>query len=168
MTARTQRRTKVTHRGKPRAVLYARVSSKEQEKEGFSIPAQLKFLRAYAESADLVVAQEFIDVETAKQTGRAGFGEIYMDEGIRLLELARRAYELFKKQEPGEKRRLLNFLLSNSTWRDGTLSATFRQPFDMLVVAASSQGREKATGIASDGLFDNWRGRRDSNSRPPA
>ena len=76
MTARTQRRTKVTHRGKPRAVPYARVSSKEQEKEGFSIPAQLKLRRAYAESADLVVAQEFIDVETAKQTGRAGFGEM--------------------------------------------------------------------------------------------
>ena len=76
MTARTQRRTKVTHRGKPRAVPYARVSSKEQEKEGFSIPAQLKLRRAYAESADLVVAQEFIDVETAKQTGRADFGEM--------------------------------------------------------------------------------------------
>ncbi len=27
------------------AVIYARVSSKEQEKEGFSIPAQLKLLR---------------------------------------------------------------------------------------------------------------------------
>ena len=60
--------------------------------------------------------------------------QTYMDEGVRLLELAGRAHELFKKQEPSEKRRLLNFLLSNSTWRDGTLSATFRQPFDMLVV----------------------------------
>jgi site-specific DNA recombinase len=28
-----------------RAVIYARVSSKEQEKEGFSIPAQLKLLK---------------------------------------------------------------------------------------------------------------------------
>ena len=92
----------------------------------------------------------------------------YMDEGVRLLELARRAYELFRKQEPGEKRLLLNFLLSNSTWRGGTLSATFRQPFDMLVVTTASQGKEKATGIASDDLFDKWRGRRDSNSRPPA
>ena len=27
------------------AVIYARVSSKEQEKEGFSIPAQLKLLK---------------------------------------------------------------------------------------------------------------------------
>ncbi len=31
-----------------RTVLYARVSSKEQEQEGFSIPAQLKLLREYA------------------------------------------------------------------------------------------------------------------------
>jgi hypothetical protein len=30
------------------AVIYARVSSKEQEKEGFSIPAQLKVLRECA------------------------------------------------------------------------------------------------------------------------
>jgi len=30
------------------AVVYARVSSKEQEKEGFSIAAQLKLLRDYA------------------------------------------------------------------------------------------------------------------------
>ena len=30
------------------AVVYARVSSKEQEREGFSIPAQLKLLKEYA------------------------------------------------------------------------------------------------------------------------
>ena len=36
----------------------------------------------------------------------------YMDEGVRLLELARNAQSLFAKQEPREKRRLLNFLLS--------------------------------------------------------
>lgn len=30
------------------AVIYARVSSKEQEDEGFSIPSQLKLLREYA------------------------------------------------------------------------------------------------------------------------
>ena len=58
------------------SVVYARVSSKEQEKEGFSIPAQLKLLRDYAAAQSLAVAQEYIDVETAKQTGRANFGEM--------------------------------------------------------------------------------------------
>jgi site-specific DNA recombinase len=59
-----------------KSVAYARVSSKEQEKEGFSIPAQLKLLRDYAAAQGLTVAQEYIDVETAKQTGRASFGEM--------------------------------------------------------------------------------------------
>ena len=58
------------------AVIYARVSSKEQEKEGFSIPAQLKLLREYAAAQGLVVAGEYVDVETAKQTGRIAFGEM--------------------------------------------------------------------------------------------
>jgi len=58
------------------AVIYARVSSKEQEKEGFSIPAQLKLLKEYAAAQGFSVAQEYVDVETAKQTGRAAFGEM--------------------------------------------------------------------------------------------
>ena len=45
-------------------------SSKEQEKEGFSIPAQLKLLKDYAATNGFAVAQEYVDVETAKQTGR--------------------------------------------------------------------------------------------------
>src|SRR5258705_5460631 len=58
------------------AVVYARVSSKEQEKEGFSIPAQLKLLKEYASANGFTVAQEYIDIETAKQAGRAAFGEM--------------------------------------------------------------------------------------------
>ena len=59
-----------------KAVVYARVSSKGQEKEGFSIPAQLKLLKEYAAANGFAVAQEYVDVETAKQTGRAAFGEM--------------------------------------------------------------------------------------------
>jgi len=59
-----------------RAVIYARVSSKEQEKEGYSIPAQIKLLKDYAAQEGISVTQEYIDVETAKTTGRAAFGEM--------------------------------------------------------------------------------------------
>ncbi len=38
-----------------RAVLYARVSSKDQEREGFSIPAQQKLLRQYARAHSLTI-----------------------------------------------------------------------------------------------------------------
>jgi site-specific DNA recombinase len=59
-----------------RALLYARVSSKEQEKEGFSIPAQLKLLRDYAAANDIAILGEYIDIEAAKHSGRTSFGEM--------------------------------------------------------------------------------------------
>ena len=58
------------------AVIYARVSSKDQEREGYSIPAQLKLLREYAGSRDFKIVREFVDVETAKTAGRTQFGEM--------------------------------------------------------------------------------------------
>src|SRR5262245_39547097 len=55
-----------------RAVVYARVSSKEQEL-GFSIDAQLRLLRDYAEKQDLEIIEQFIDVESAGTAGRTAF-----------------------------------------------------------------------------------------------
>ena len=84
------------------AVVYARVSSKEQEKEGFSIPAQLKLLHDYALEQELRVLKEFIDVETAKAAGRLQFGEmikflqIQKDVRIVLVEKTDRLYRNFK------------------------------------------------------------------------
>lgn len=57
----------------PAAVIYARVSSKEQEEEGFSIPAQLRLLREYAQKHGLLVEREFTEAETAKVAGRKSF-----------------------------------------------------------------------------------------------
>jgi site-specific DNA recombinase len=42
------------------------------------------------------------------------------------------AQALFERQPTREKRRLLNFVLSNCSWEDGEVVATFRQPFDLL------------------------------------
>lgn len=59
-----------------KVVLYARVSSKEQEKEGFSIPAQFELLRNYANTHNMIILKEFEDVETAKCQGRTNFNEM--------------------------------------------------------------------------------------------
>lgn len=59
-----------------KAIIYARVSSKEQEKEGYSIPAQLKFLREYARKSELLVVKEFSEAETAKSSGRTEFNKM--------------------------------------------------------------------------------------------
>jgi site-specific DNA recombinase len=58
------------------AVIYARVSTREQEQEGYSIPAQLKLLRDYAFKNGLTIQREFCDSESAKSTGRKSFGEM--------------------------------------------------------------------------------------------
>src|SRR5580704_7584617 len=55
------------------AVLRVRVSSKDQEKEGFSIPAQLRLLREYATSRGMVIANEFVDAESSKNGDGDGF-----------------------------------------------------------------------------------------------
>jgi site-specific DNA recombinase len=62
--------------GGTRAVVYARVSSVEQEKEGYSIPSQLKLLRDYALAEGFTVVREYTDAETAKNSGRTSFNEM--------------------------------------------------------------------------------------------
>jgi site-specific DNA recombinase len=58
------------------AVMYTRVSSREQEQEGFSLDAQAKLLRVYAERNAFEIVRAFEDVESAKATGRKQFGEM--------------------------------------------------------------------------------------------
>jgi len=54
------------------AVLYARVSSKEQE-QCYTTAAQQELLRSYAAEQGLSIQQEFLDAETAKGIGRPAF-----------------------------------------------------------------------------------------------
>lgn len=56
--------------------MYTRVSSREQQQEGFSLLAQSKLLRQYAETNDLRIVRSFEDVETAKAAGRKKFDEM--------------------------------------------------------------------------------------------
>lgn len=58
------------------AFAYARVSSKEQEREGYSIPVQLKRVHEYAERHGFAIVAEYVDVETAKEPGRREFSHM--------------------------------------------------------------------------------------------
>jgi site-specific DNA recombinase len=82
----------------------------------------------------------------------------YMDEGVQLLELARNAQKLFEQQEPREKRRLLNFVLSNCTWEEGEVVATFRQPFDLLAETTALAMRSAADNGANSAKTEIWLG----------
>jgi len=85
-----------------KAVLYARVSSKDQEQEGYSIPAQIKLLRDYARDNSIKIVSEFVEAETAKRAGRDAFNrmmrflENHPDVRTVLCEKTDRLYRNFK------------------------------------------------------------------------
>ena len=82
--------------------------------------------------------------------------QTYLEEGVRLLELAQGAHKLFEKQPANEKRRLLNFLLSNCSWKGGEITATFRQPFDLLRDARYADRLQPEAVGATSAVFENW------------
>ncbi len=57
-------------------VVYARVSTKEQQAEGYSIPAQLKAIRAFCSEQGLSPTREFVETESAGHAGRTEFGSM--------------------------------------------------------------------------------------------
>ena len=90
----------------------------------------------------------------------------YMDEGVQILELESNAQKLFESQEPRQKRRLLNFLLSNCSWEDGEVVATFRQPFDLLAETTAVAATRKATATAISAKKEIWLPDLGSNQGP--
>ncbi|HVT28216.1 MAG TPA: hypothetical protein VHE81_09390 [Lacipirellulaceae bacterium] len=51
---------------------------------------------------------------------------------------------MFAAQPAKEKRSLLNFLLSNSTWAAGKLTVEFKEPFDILAEMVEAAARVEA------------------------
>jgi site-specific DNA recombinase len=90
----------------------------------------------------------------------------YLEEGVRILELARNAQRLFEKQEPREKRRLLNFLVSNCSWKGGKLTIVLRQPFDLLAETTAIAAQEGHDGRRNLTKSEIWLPGPDSNQRP--
>ncbi|MDP5278151.1 recombinase family protein [Sphingomonas sp. DG1-23] len=84
------------------AVLYARVSTPDQQREGYSIPAQVKLLEDYAALNGIVVVSSHVDVETARKSGRTAFGNMlrylkrHPDVRIILVEKTDRLYRNLK------------------------------------------------------------------------
>ena len=64
----------------------------------------------------------------------AGDREIaqHIEQGIRLLEIARSAQEFFRSHGQAERAVLLRFILPGSTLKDGELVPAFKPPFDII------------------------------------
>jgi len=46
-----------------------------------------------------------------------------------------------------EKRRILDFVFSNCSWKDGRLSPTHKKPFDMLALTNAAYEKTKAASL---------------------
>ena len=58
-----------------------------------------------------------------------------------------------EKQSASEKRRLLDFAVSNSAWGNDELAIEFRQRFALIALGASELKQKKAAGVGSDDLY---------------
>ena len=96
--------------------------------------------------------------------------ENYIDQGIRLLDLARNALEFFRIYGRDERAILLRYILQGSTFHDGKTVAAFKSPFDIIqgLTAYARQAdldtKKQAASTEATCLFR--LPRTDSNCRP--
>ena len=102
------------------------------------------------------------DIERHQNANRS-----YLEEGIQLLDLAQSARRLFDRQEAREKRRLLDFVVSNCSWKGGELAVGLRQPFDILAEAKTANAVADGALSADPGKSEIWLGDLDSNQGCP-
>jgi hypothetical protein len=95
---------------------------------------------------------EEIQIRASLQALQAARPERLLD-AARTLELANKAYFLYVKQDHAEKAKLLKMVLSNCGIDAVNLYPTYRKPFDLIFERAKTE---------------EWRARRDSNTRPLA
>jgi len=83
----------------------------------------------------------------------------YIEDGVKLLELTHSTHKLFENQTATEKRKLLDFVLSNPRWKDGHLDADYRQPFDLIASAALAHRQTGSnSGPGNEGLITDREG----------
>lgn len=66
--------------------------------------------------------------------------KVYYEEGIKILELAQGVYNLWVKQNSFEKRKLLDFVVSNVQVNNVSLYPLYRKPFDLIAQAVKTGG----------------------------
>ncbi len=67
--------------------------------------------------------------------------EYFINAGL-ILELCKNAYDLYFRQSPEEKRRLLNLVCSNFTYKDGKLDIELKEPFNEIFLANQDKSVE--------------------------
>ena len=75
----------------------------------------------------------------------------YLENANLVIELAKRALPLFQKQNSDQKRRLIDILVSNCSYKDEKLDIQLKPVFEMMLESTKTR---------------DWCARQDSNLRP--
>lgn len=122
----------------------------------------------YRDKLDGIITAEMFDrnagqwtaqidqLDRAIEDHQVGSDKNYLLEGRQLLELIKIMPELFDRQPPREKRELLKFVVSNSTWKEGTLTVSYRQPFDLFTTWSEKMNNEPASKGMKNGQIEDW------------
>ena len=106
--------------------------------------------RAYEDRLDGVITEEFwqrkakswngetVDLEGSMSMHREA-NQNYLDAGVRLIEFAEKAGAKYLKRSNHERRELLDFVVSHSTYADGKLCVTYRKPFDVFAKGSKTK-----------------------------
>lgn len=128
---------------------------------------QNRMEQMYVDKLDGKVSQDFYDQKSMDWLGEQEeilkkidlhrtASRSYIQEGIRILELSQKAAQLYIQQESSEKRRLLQFVLSNSIWKEGRLIPVFKKPFDLIALSTSDQIKKWEEHLGKDADLDIW------------
>jgi hypothetical protein len=108
--------------------------------------------QGFSGAADRLAGRRGPSCATCRRTKRRS----YIEEGVQLLELAHNGHALFESPPAPEKRKVLDFILSNCTWKGGELTAKYRQPFDILAVAGALEQQRLVEGTPGTARDDIW------------
>ena len=109
-----------------------------------------KFEHAYMDELDGKISEEFWERKAVEwkaeeeqiQHALRGVVQVQPErilDGIKILELANKAYTLYVKQTPEEKAKLLRMVLSNCSVDAVSLYPTYRKPFDLIFERAKNK-----------------------------
>lgn len=138
---------------------------------------QERISKMYDDKLDGRITEEMYDTKLREYKEREG--ELLVDMRIHseadeefyltanaVLNVAKRALEIFKSSEVPEKRQFLNFLLQNCQLRDKVLTFELKKPFDLIAVSAQQASSPKSKNTSSSTDVSTWLGRWGSNPRP--
>jgi site-specific DNA recombinase len=80
----------------------------------------------------------------------------YLEDGIRILELAQDAYRLYIWRKPSEQRKILDMILSNPKLKDGKIETELNELFKVLADGAEREEEMRAENASKTAIDEIW------------